>query len=277
MKCNIKGLEINYHEIGSGQPILFIHGFSLDHRVLSSCMEPIFESQKNYRRIYMDLPGMGLSQSAEWAATSAEMLSMVLEFIDIVLKDENFLLAGNSYGGYLCAAIAKKLPQRVKGVFLLCPMLVPDETKRNLPEHVVLKKDDAFLAGLDDENEDVQDFKAFTVVHTKYVFDRMMNELIPGLDVGNDDFQVELRKNENYALPYNIHDADYTFQKPSLILVGKQDAGTGYKDSWDVLDCYPRATYAALDISGHNLQMEQPLLFEAFVKEWIQRVELANE
>lgn len=271
MKCNIKGLEINYLDIGSGQPILFIHGFTLDHRALSGCMEPIFESKKDYRRIYIDLPGMGLSQSAEWAATTQEVLNIVLEFIDLVLKDEKFLLAGNSYGGYLCAAIAKKLPQRVKGVLLLCPMLVPDDTKRTLPNHAVLKKDEDFISTLDTDDEDIQDFLDFSVVHTQYVFDRFNKEIVPGLEIGNEEFLEQLRLNENYALPYNIHDKGYTFDKPSLILVGRQDSGTGYKDAWNILDCYPRATFAVVDISGHNLQIEQPVLFEAFVREWLGR------
>lgn len=271
MKCNIKGLDINYLDIGSGQPILFIHGFSLDHRIMTGCMEPVFSTIKNYRRIYIDLPGMGLSQSAQWTATTTEMLDVVLEFIDIVLKDETFLLAGESYGGYLSAAITKKIPQKVKGLFLLCPMLVPDETKRTLPKHTVPKKDEDFVSSLDTDDEDVQDFLDFSVVHTKYVFDRFNMEILPGMEIGNEEFLERLRLNENYALPYSIHDKDYTFDKPSLILVGKQDSGTGYKDAWNVLDCYPRATYAALDISGHNLQIEQPVLFEAFVKEWLQR------
>jgi len=277
MKCNIKGLDINYLDIGTGQPILFIHGFSIDHRLMSSCMEPIFKDKKDYRRIYIDLPGMGLSQSAEWAAKTTAVLHIVIEFIDIVLKDQSFLLAGESYGGYLSAALTKKMPERISGLFLLCPMLVPDETKRRLPNHIVLAQEDAFIATLDDDDEDVQDFKDFFIMHTQYVYDRFMQEILPGLDIGNEEYLERLRLIENYALPCSIYDKEHIFDKPSLILVGRQDAGTGYKDAFDILDSYPRASFAALDMSGHNLQIEQPVLFEALVKEWLCRVGFVSE
>jgi pimeloyl-ACP methyl ester carboxylesterase len=35
---------------------------------------------------------------------------------------------------------------------------------------------------------------------------------------------------------------------------------------------YPRATFAVLDVAGHNLQIEQPRLFNALMHEWLDRV-----
>lgn len=46
----------------------------------------------------------------------------------------------------------------------------------------------------------------------------------------------------------------------------------GYKDAWNVLDNYPRATFAVLDKSGHNLQIEQAELMNSLVIEWLDRV-----
>lgn len=58
---------------------------------------------------------------------------------------------------------------------------------------------------------------------------------------------------------------------PSLILCGRQDAVTAYEDQYDLLPHYPSATYAVLDVAGHNLQLEQPELLRAFVKDWLRR------
>lgn len=38
-----------------------------------------------------------------------------------------------------------------------------------------------------------------------------------------------------------------------------------------MIENYPRATLAVLDTAGHNLQIEQPELFESLVGEWIRR------
>ncbi|CAM02087.1 hypothetical protein SACE_2808 [Saccharopolyspora erythraea NRRL 2338] len=35
---------------------------------------------------------------------------------------------------------------------------------------------------------------------------------------------------------------------------------------------YPRASFAVLDVAGHNLPIEQPELFGALVLEWLDRV-----
>jgi pimeloyl-ACP methyl ester carboxylesterase len=62
------------------------------------------------------------------------------------------------------------------------------------------------------------------------------------------------------------------FAGPALILTGRQDDITGYADQYPLLPHYPRATFAVLDVAGHNLQIEQPDLFYALVSEWLDRV-----
>ncbi|MNN92919.1 hypothetical protein D3C81_2112760 [compost metagenome] len=64
------------------------------------------------------------------------------------------------------------------------------------------------------------------------------------------------------------------FNKPGLLLTGRQDTSTGYRDAWPVLEQYQRTTFVALDTAGHNLQVEQPVLFNALIQEWLDRVEL---
>jgi len=47
------------------------------------------------------------------------------------------------------------------------------------------------------------------------------------------------------------------FLAPTLILTGRQDNICGYRDAWEVLELYPRATFAVLDRAGHILRGEQ--------------------
>jgi pimeloyl-ACP methyl ester carboxylesterase len=62
------------------------------------------------------------------------------------------------------------------------------------------------------------------------------------------------------------------FQRPTLILTGRQDSSTGYADAWRLLDQYPRATFAVLDSAGHALPHEQGSLLGALIEEWLDRV-----
>jgi pimeloyl-ACP methyl ester carboxylesterase len=44
MEYKIRDVTIYYEIFGSGSPILMIHGWSPDHRLMKGCMEPIFQS-----------------------------------------------------------------------------------------------------------------------------------------------------------------------------------------------------------------------------------------
>lgn len=268
MKCNVKNVEVNYEVYGEGKPIIMIHGASVDHRLMSGCMEPIFSNRDGYKRIYFDLPGMGKTKREEWIISSDEVLEVVIGFIEKVIPNENFLVAGESYGGYLCRGILNKIPDRVEGLFLLCPS-VRDYEKRNVPEHVVLKKDENLLSQLD--SEDAEKFDAIQVVQSERIWNRYRDEILSGIRLSDKDFLLKLRES-GYAFSFDDN-LDQKFDKPTLILLGRQDSSVGYKDAWSVLDNFPRATFAVLDMAGHNLQIEQEELFNSLVAEWLQRVE----
>ena len=62
------------------------------------------------------------------------------------------------------------------------------------------------------------------------------------------------------------------YAKPTLIVMGRQDSSVGYRDSWDYLENYPRASFVILDKAGHNLPIEQDRLFNEITREWLARV-----
>ncbi|MCK9907481.1 alpha/beta hydrolase, partial [Frankia sp. Cpl3] len=66
----------------------------------------------------------------------------------------HFLVAGQSYGGYLARGIACKKRERVDGMALICPMIIADRDNRDLPERTVIAKDEALLATLSPEEKD---------------------------------------------------------------------------------------------------------------------------
>ncbi len=55
-------------------------------------------------------------------------------------------------------------------------------------------------------------------------------------------------------------------------MTGRQDSTVGYARAWELLERYPRATFAVLDGAGHALPHEQPELLRALVTEWLDRV-----
>jgi len=127
--CQTSKANIYFEIIGSGIPIIMLHGFSPDHRLMKGCMEPIFLEQEGWKRIYFDLPGMGKTTNYSSIQNSDEMLEVVNEFIQTLIPDESYLLVGESYGGYLARGIMRKSAVRLLGAAFICPLILPEKDK----------------------------------------------------------------------------------------------------------------------------------------------------
>jgi pimeloyl-ACP methyl ester carboxylesterase len=269
MECEISGLSVYYESLGQGRPIVMLHGFYPDHRLMTGCMEPIFAKRSEYQRIYPDLPGMGRTKGADWISSSDIMLEIVMQFIDRVLPDQNFLLAGESYGGYLARGIVHKWAHRVDGLMLLCPCIIADQAKRNRPPHMVIKYDEQLLRTL--SPTDAEEFSSMAVVQSESIWWKYRDNILSGVRIADDALLSKIQ-NSAYEFSFPVDKLAQPFGKPTLMLLGRQDASVGYKDAWSILDNYPRATFAVLDQAGHCLEIEQEGLFGCLVKEWLDRI-----
>jgi pimeloyl-ACP methyl ester carboxylesterase len=270
MECQLEGISVHYTVYGDGRPLVSLHGFGPDQRSMIGCMEPIFQQRKGWKRLYPDLPGMGRTPGKDWITNSDRVLDVVLSYIDAVIPAQHFVLAGDSYGGYLARGIVHRAPERVDGLLLICPMIVADSTERALPPHVTLVRDSAYVSST--KPEDRKGFESFAVVATQRTWQRTQEEVEVGFEAADEAFLSRLQS-QGYAFSFDVDTGAVPFDRPTLILVGRQDGIVGYRDAWEILENYPRATFAVLDRAGHNLQIEQEELFNTFVGEWLDRVE----
>jgi pimeloyl-ACP methyl ester carboxylesterase len=116
---------------------------------------------------------------------------------------------------------------------------------------------------------EVGDFTEITVVQTAATYQHYRDNVVPGLEIADAEALDRIRK--NWALTI-APESGPVYTRPTLILCGRQDSVTGYDDQYLLLPHYPRATYAVLDMAGHNLQIEQPDLLAALFREWLGRV-----
>lgn len=250
-------VSVFYVEQGQGLPMLALHGAGVDHREVMACLDPVFDGLAGYRRIYLDLPGMGRTPAPETISSADDVLEVLLAFIDGVIGDQPLLIAGHSAGAYFAQAIAGRRPQQVVGLALLCPLLAG---MHDVPEHDVV-----FGSG-DIGNADFRDY--FTV-QTANTLDRYERYVQPASRLA-DQFALE-RIGERWELTTRTEDAA-PYRCPTLFVTGRQDSTVGYARAWDLLEQYPRATFAVLDRAGHALPHEQPGLLHALITEWLDRV-----
>lgn len=265
--CRVSNAEIYYEEVGEGTPILMIHGFAPDHRLMSGCMEPIFTERNGFRRIYIDLPGMGLTKDYSEIDSSDEMLNAVLEFIEAVLQNQKFLIAGESYGGYIARGIIEKRKEQILGAAFICPVIIPNKEERTVDEHKIMRSDEQFIASL--TNAELEDFKANQVILDEYNWVRYNEEVLNGCKIADENLLIKVMA--KYEFSFKVDQVE--FEKPSVFLLGRQDSVVGFKDALVIIDKYPRGTFTVLDTAGHNLQIEQPEIFNSLLHEWLDRIE----
>ncbi len=119
-------IALNYHRIGSGKPLVLIHGFPLDHSIWSQIIPCL---QDDFDLIIPDLRGFGKSASVESAYTMTDMADDLAALLDS-LGVEKAALAGHSMGGYIALAFAAKYPQRVGGLALVGSQTFADSPEK---------------------------------------------------------------------------------------------------------------------------------------------------
>jgi pimeloyl-ACP methyl ester carboxylesterase len=125
-EITIEETRIFYRVVGSGQPIIFIHGFGEDGEVWKNQIESL---KTDFRLIVPDLPGSGRStmDKKQWTIDRfAEIIKSLLDHESI----SSCTMIGHSMGGYIVLAFAEKYPQLLNGFGLLHSTSHPDSEEK---------------------------------------------------------------------------------------------------------------------------------------------------
>lgn len=271
MECNVRNGKIYYEIYGEGVPVLMIHGWGPDHRLMKGCMEPVFQaSDKAWKRIYFDLPGMGKTKGQPWITGSDQMLELILSFIDAVIPGQRFVLAGESFGGYMARGVIHERASLVDGLLLICPASMKGTEIESGIQFQVFEKDAALLESLSKEDKELFTFDGVCAFQNIRVWERYKEEVLPGLKLTDNAFFECYFKRHQFSFDADALEPPY--RKPTLILTGRQDSMVGYRGIWQIIENYPRASFVLLDKAGHGLQIDQDVLFTETVKEWLSRI-----
>lgn len=271
MECKLENITVHYEAFGEGRPLVVLHGWPADHLTCVRFLEPIFEQRGGWKRIYPDLPGMGKTPGMDWITKQDDVLDVVLNFISNVAPGQSVSVAGYSYGGYLAQGVVYQKPALVNGVFLIAPATVnpfADERERSLPQHITFVEDETLIEEL--EPDEAEAFQSMTVVQNRKTLEEF-KDFARAMKMADQEYLSRLEG--NFAFSFDVRVLPEPFDRPALILAGRQDSALGYHDAWDILENYPRATFAVLDRAGHPLPYEQEHLLHALVDEWLDRVE----
>ena len=110
-----RGQRLHYETIGTGQPVVMIHGITNYSMVWASQISDLVYS--GYSVILPDLAGHGSSQAADSVTTVEDFSADIIHLLNH-LKLEKATLCGLSLGGMIAQTIAVSFPERVDHLFI---------------------------------------------------------------------------------------------------------------------------------------------------------------
>jgi 3-oxoadipate enol-lactonase len=122
---------MNYLRTGSGQPLVLLHGFPLDHTIWVTLLPHI---ESHFDLILPDLPGLGLSPLPRPDYHLTDMAAALADLLRGLGLPRAFV-AGHSMGGYLALAFAHQSPGMLLGLGLISTQALSDNPERQAARH----------------------------------------------------------------------------------------------------------------------------------------------
>lgn len=249
-----KNAALYCEEMGEGEPLILIHGHSLDHTMWD---EQFFEFAKKYRVIRYDIRGYGYSSPQ----TETEQFTHVDDLIKLMdtLKIDKAHIVGLSLGGYIGADMLGLYPERMLSTVLASGNVRP------------LPKPSAPMTKEESERRD----KEIAELKQKGI-DMMKREWFNGL-MRSSGTQKERMRQSLWNMIYQwdawqpLHkevrviagDDGYDKLKisrpdiPVMILEGKSE-NNRFPANPDILKYLPNGHFEMIEDCGHVMNMERP-------------------
>ncbi|MBF0102758.1 MAG: alpha/beta fold hydrolase [Desulfobacterales bacterium] len=116
-KTIVHGTSIAWSEMGSGDPLILIHGFKDTHRVWAR-IAPLLAD--DFRVIMIDLPGNGLSDRPDASYTLEWYAQMIVAWMDAIGITQAHV-CGHSYGGGIAQWLLIEYKNRINRLALVAP------------------------------------------------------------------------------------------------------------------------------------------------------------
>lgn len=113
--AELTSFRLYYEDVGSGEPIIFLHGFSLDRRMWQP---QVAHFRDRYRLVLPDAKGHGLSDAPPGGYGRADRVNDLRLLAD-TLKIERFHLVGLSMGGSTAIGFALGHQERLRSLTLV--------------------------------------------------------------------------------------------------------------------------------------------------------------
>ena len=270
-KLQVNGIDVNYEEAGSGEPLVLVHNLianihSYDFNV------PVFS--KYFRTIRYDLRGHGLSSRADSLDAkpyyAIDNLVEDLHGVLQALKVESCYLLGQAYWGVnIISSFYAKYPQMVKALMPVSwypsvtrTQQLPDQISKGF-ERLHAKARTEGMMAVFEERKQTMTFWTQKTVSTPVImstFQEMYRQCHPGAFLSTPEISAErgqeIKAQLNKGKPPLLQIVGFDDTNPADVVKGMKEV-------------YPGATAVLLPDAGHYPAIENPEDFNAAVLNFI--------
>ncbi|HEY0364427.1 MAG TPA: alpha/beta hydrolase [Solirubrobacteraceae bacterium] len=266
----IDGRRVNVIELGSGPPVVFIHGLSGSWQ---NWLEQLPVFARDHRVIAFDLPGFGASQMPREKIT----IRGYGHFVDALLDElgvSSAAVVGNSMGGFIGIELAIRFPERVERLVLVSAAGLSIEYLRNERALAVLSAIENRLAAYSGWLASRSDALARRPGARRMIFgivakrpDRLPGPLVAEQvrGSGKPGFLPAL----DALTDYPIRDRLGEIACPTLIVWGAEDKLVPARDADEFARLIPNSRKVVWPETGHVAMLERPEAFNALVQAFL--------
>lgn len=263
-KAFIRGNEIGYDMVGTGTPVVLLHGFPFNRTMWSDQIEML---AARHRILAPDLRGLGESSATTGPATMEEMAKDVSDLME-KLNISRAAVCGLSMGGYVALALYRMFPLRARALVLADTRSGADTEEAKANREVLARKalDDG-MAGIADAM--LPKLLAPTTVAKNPAAVTRVREMI--LKTKPEGAAAALR-----GMAQRRDQTSFLSRvvAPALIVVGSEDMITPVADAELMHKEIGGSRLEVIEGAGHVSNIEQPEKFNDVLKTFLRDLEV---
>jgi pimeloyl-ACP methyl ester carboxylesterase len=268
-RVQLPGAEVNYAEIGEGEPILFIHGIA---GCWQNWLENLPHFGRTHRAIALDLPGFGESPMPSWPIDMPGYGRLIHDFCEKLGIDRVAALVGNSMGGLVSTEATIERPSRFDKLVLVSAAgisFAEAEGRRLEAGLRVFEAGAAFLAGprrawLNRPGGRHFAFGRIFRYPDKVRPELLLEQISPGLQ--SPGFPEAIRSIGGYDTRHRLTEIEI----PTLVVWGLNDHVVPVEAAIGYNRLIPESRLELFERTGHVPQMERPARFNRLLDRFIE-------
>lgn len=253
----------NYHDVGTGKPVLLIHGSGPGVSAWANWRRTIPALADACRVIAPDMAGFGFTEVV--ATTQYTVKTWTRQLVDLLdgLGIEHVDVVGNSFGGAMAMALAIEHPDRVNKLALM------GSVGLSFPISTGLDKVWGYEPSVQNMGELVDLFAYDKSIVTPELIElRYRASIRPGSCQAYADMFPAPRQRWLDALA-RTDEALRNLHKPCLLLHGRDDQIIPVASSYRLLELLPSAQLHVFGNCGHWVQIEKAADFNHVLKDFL--------